>query len=214
MDWITAARIVGTLTGATLLLSLYLILRAEGVRAAALWALVSMAASVIFIFRFALVRPHLLSITLALVLLWAAARSRLAILAAVSVIYPWAYVDFWQLPCLLLNAAETGTPVIRRASPVETLRGGRCRDCRGSYDPPKCREPAGHQLDPYDRRALQEHLGGKRGLRHLQHSGSVPSPSKQHVSPNILCHFPLLQWRLPRGRSLGVFSRRRFYAPR
>jgi hypothetical protein len=62
---------------------------------------------VLFLFRFVLVRPHQLSIILALVVLWAAVRGRLAVLAAASAIYPWAYVAFWQLPCLLLIAAET-----------------------------------------------------------------------------------------------------------
>jgi hypothetical protein len=106
LNWVTAAQIVGALTGATMLLAFYLILRAEGVRFAGLWALAPLAGSVLFLFRFVLVRPHLLSITLALVFLWAAARRKHAILAAVSVIYPWTYVAFWQLPCLLLIAAE------------------------------------------------------------------------------------------------------------
>ncbi len=107
VNWIMAAKIIGTLTGATLLFAIYLILRSAGVRLAGLWALVPLSASIIFIFRFALVRPHLLSITLALVYLWAAARGRLVMLAAVSAIYPWAYVAFWQIPCLLLLALET-----------------------------------------------------------------------------------------------------------
>ncbi len=62
--------------------------------------------SVILIYRFVLVRPHLLSISLALVLVWAAARRKHLVLTAVSALYPWAYVAFWQLPSLLL-AAET-----------------------------------------------------------------------------------------------------------
>jgi hypothetical protein len=62
---------------------------------------------VLFLFRFVLVRPHHLSIILALVVLWAAVRGRLVILAAASAIYPWAYVAFWQLPLLLLIASET-----------------------------------------------------------------------------------------------------------
>jgi len=107
VNWIIAAKIVGTLTGTALLLAIYLILRSAGVRLAGLWALVPLSASVIFIFRFALVRPHLLSITLAFLYLWAAARGRLVILAAVSAIYPWAYVAFWQIPFLLLLALET-----------------------------------------------------------------------------------------------------------
>ncbi len=107
LHWITASQIVGTLCGAMLLLTLYLVLRAENVRFAGLWALIPLTGSVLFFFRFVLVRPHLLSIPLALVFLWAAARGRLAILAAVSIIYPWAYVAFWQLPLLLIIAAET-----------------------------------------------------------------------------------------------------------
>ncbi len=107
LDWITASQIVGTLAGAALLLVLYLILRKEDVRFAGLWSLISLSGSVYFIFRFILVRPHLLSIPLALIFLWAAVRGRFVILALVSAVYPWAYVAFWQLPALLLIAAET-----------------------------------------------------------------------------------------------------------
>jgi len=107
VNWIIAAKIIGTLTGATLLFAIYLILRSEGVRLAGLWALVPLSASVMFIFRFGLVRPHLLSITLALLYLWAASRGRLVMLFVVSAIYPWAYVAFWQIPLLLLLALET-----------------------------------------------------------------------------------------------------------
>jgi hypothetical protein len=88
-----------------MLLSLYLVLRAEGVRLAGLWALVPLAASSVFIFRFALVRPHLLSIALAFVVLWAASRGRFAILAVTSAIYPWVYVA-WQLPVVFVLLAE------------------------------------------------------------------------------------------------------------
>ena len=105
MDWISAARVVGTLVGATMLFALYLILRAEGVRYAGLWALLPLVASAVFTFRFVLVRPHVLSVALALVVLWSAARGRLLILAAASAIYPWAYVA-WELPLLLVLASE------------------------------------------------------------------------------------------------------------
>lgn len=105
LSWITAAKIVGTLAGAAILLSMYLVLRAEGVRFAGLWALVPLAASGVFIFQFALVRPYLLSIALAIVVLWAASRGRLAILALTSAIYPWIYVA-WQLPVVFVLLAE------------------------------------------------------------------------------------------------------------
>ncbi len=104
LDWITAARLVGTLSGAAILLTLFLILRAEGVRSPGLWALMPLSCSILFIFRFSLVRPHLLSIALALVVLWAACQGRVVVLAVASAIYPIAYVAFWQIPCLLLVA--------------------------------------------------------------------------------------------------------------
>jgi hypothetical protein len=116
LDWIAAAKIVGTLAGAAALFSLYSVLSAERVRLAGLWALVPLAASGVFVFRFALVRPHLLSIALALAALWAASRGRLAILAVTSAIYPWAYVA-WQLPVVLVLLAEG----------ARLLSGERCR---------------------------------------------------------------------------------------
>ncbi len=106
LPWETAARIVGTLAGAAILAALYLILRAEQVRFPGLWTFLALASSQYFIYRFLLVRPHLLSITLAPVFLWAAVRGRYVVLAAVSVVYPWSYIAFWQLPCLLLVASE------------------------------------------------------------------------------------------------------------
>jgi len=107
LNWSTASQIVGMLTGATLLLVIYLLLRAEKVSFPGVWALIPLTCSVLFLFRFVLVRPHQLSIILALVVLWAALRGRLVILAAASAVYPWAYVAFWQIPLLLLIAAET-----------------------------------------------------------------------------------------------------------
>lgn len=107
LNWITASQIVGTLAGATILTVFYVLLRTERVRFAGLWALILLACSLLFIFRFILVRPHLLSIALSLIFLWAAVRGRLLVLAAVSAIYPLVYIAFWQLPCLLLLAAET-----------------------------------------------------------------------------------------------------------
>jgi hypothetical protein len=106
LDWVTAARIVGTIAGTTILTSLYFVLRAERIPFAGLWTLLPLASSILFASRFMLVRPHLLSIALALLFAWAAVRGRLAILAAVSCLYPLTYIAFWQLPCLLLIATE------------------------------------------------------------------------------------------------------------
>jgi len=105
MPWITAAKVVGMVSGTALLTTLYLVLRAEGVRLAGLWALVPLLASDVFVFRFALVRPHVLSIALAVVVLWAAVRGRFAVLAAACALYPWIYVA-WVLPIVLVAIAE------------------------------------------------------------------------------------------------------------
>jgi hypothetical protein len=105
LGWITAAKLAGALLGGAALLALYLVLRAEGVPRAGLWALLPLAASGAFVLRFALVRPHLLSIALALVVAWAVARERLRVVALASFLYPWAYIA-WHLPLVLAGLAE------------------------------------------------------------------------------------------------------------
>lgn len=127
LDWVTAARIVGTIGGTVILCSLYGVLRAERVRFAGLWTLLPLAGSIVFTSRFLLVRPHLLSIALALVFAWAAARGRLAVLAAVACLYPLTYIAFWQLPCLLLIAVEVARLLARqplRWRPVAVAAAG------------------------------------------------------------------------------------------
>lgn len=105
LSYTASAAIIGTITCSTALLTIYLILRAEGVRFAGLWSLIPLFASCTFIYRFSLVRPHILSIALAFIVLWSATRGRLIILAAASAIYPWAYVA-WHLPFILIMVAE------------------------------------------------------------------------------------------------------------
>lgn len=106
MSWTNAAQVIGTMGGTTILLTIYLILRTEKVRFPWLWAFIPLAASFEFIYRFVLVRPFLFSISLALVVLWSAARSRLIILAVASALYPWTYVA-WHLPIILVCIVET-----------------------------------------------------------------------------------------------------------
>jgi hypothetical protein len=107
MDWVVASKIVGTLLGGILLFVIYIILRAEKVRFAGIWTLLPLVTSDVFLFRFALVRPHLLSISLAMVLLWALLRGRLVPVIIFSALYPWSYVAFWQLPLILIGTVET-----------------------------------------------------------------------------------------------------------
>ena len=104
LGFVTAARVVGALAGALVLTTLYFVLRAEKVPLAGIWVLLLLTCSE-FVFRLALVRPHLLSITLALVLMWAFTRGRLPVVAIVAFLYPLSYVAFWQIPLILVVAA-------------------------------------------------------------------------------------------------------------
>lgn len=105
LDWVLAAKIVGTVASASVLAVLYLVLAAERVPLAGLWALLPLAAAPAFVYRWLLVRPHVFSVALALAVLWAAARGRLALLAVLSAVYPWAYVA-WQMPLAMVGIAE------------------------------------------------------------------------------------------------------------
>src|SRR5512135_3297319 len=102
VDWILASKIIGTLCGAVFLWTMYFILEREKVRLASIWAIAPLAASSYFIFRFTLVRPFLLSVALAAVILWAARREKLPALIIAAALYPWLYVAFWQLPLMML----------------------------------------------------------------------------------------------------------------
>jgi hypothetical protein len=103
----TAARIVGVMGGATVLSTLFLILRSEKVSFAGLWALLPLGTT-IFLYRFCQVRPHLFSIALALLLVWAYCRRKMLLLFLTALLYPLFYVAFWQIPLLLVMAAEGG----------------------------------------------------------------------------------------------------------
>jgi len=103
---INASRIVGVISGTLVLTALYGILRQQGVRNAGIWALVPLGTGY-FLFRLFMVRPHLLSITLALLLLWAYMNGRQPLLLLAAILYPLSYVAFWQLPVILVIAAET-----------------------------------------------------------------------------------------------------------
>jgi hypothetical protein len=113
LDWIQAVKIVGTLTSAALIFSIYTILRKEGVRLAGLWALFPLVLSPVFLWRFSLVRPHIVSIALALLVLGAAAGNRRFMVALIAAVYPWAYVA-WQLPFLLAVVSQTAAVLAGR----------------------------------------------------------------------------------------------------
>ncbi|MBT0666552.1 hypothetical protein KI809_19760 [Geobacter pelophilus] len=103
----TASRIVGIIGGASILSAMFMVLRAEGVRFAGLWALIPLAATN-YLYRFSQVRPHLFSIALAMLLVWAYCRRKSLVLFLLALLYPLFYVAFWQIPLILLVAAEAG----------------------------------------------------------------------------------------------------------
>ena len=106
LGFITAERMVGIIAGTAILTSLYFVLRSEHVKLAGIWALLPLASSA-FLFRFALVRPHLLSISLSILLLWSLSRDKLRFVAVIAAIYPLSYVAFWQIPLILVTAVES-----------------------------------------------------------------------------------------------------------
>ncbi len=118
LSWITAAKLTGTVLGGALLFTMYLVLRSEGVPNPGLWALLPLATSASFLLRFALVRPHLAAVALAIVAAWAANRRRLWPLAVASLLFPWCYVA-WHTPLVLVAIAA-----------VAQLAGGQRPDWR------------------------------------------------------------------------------------
>lgn len=105
LDWILASKIVGGACAALSLLLIYLVLRHEQTPLAGLWAVLPFGLSAVFVFRFGLVRPHVLAVGLAIVALWAASRRRLAIVALVAAVFPWVHVT-WPLVLVLAIVSE------------------------------------------------------------------------------------------------------------
>jgi hypothetical protein len=97
----TASTIAGTFLGTALMTVLFLILRAEKVSRAGLWTLLTLVISGAYIARFAMVRPHLLSILLSLLLVWSAVRRRWFSIAAAAFLFPLGYTA-WHLPLALV----------------------------------------------------------------------------------------------------------------
>lgn len=112
LDWVEATHIAGSVLAAGLLATIYFLLRVEKVPWAGVWAFFPLAASGYFVVRLALVRPHLVAIILALVVTWAAARRRLAILAIASFLYPLSYTA-WHAALILVVIVEVAALLVR-----------------------------------------------------------------------------------------------------
>ena len=112
LDHNLAARLAGGLMGGALLSVLYGILRVERVDRAGAWALLLLLLSGAFTHRFILVRPHVMSISLALLVLWSAARGRWAVLALSCFAFPFAYTA-WHLTLALSVIGATARALSR-----------------------------------------------------------------------------------------------------
>ncbi len=112
LDWVQATHFAGTVFAAAVLATIFFILRSEQVPWPGVWALFPLAASGVFIFRLALVRPHLIAIILALVVTWGAARRRLIVLAAASFLYPLFYTA-WHTAIILAVIVEAAAFLTR-----------------------------------------------------------------------------------------------------
>lgn len=115
-----AARIVGTIGGSAILSAMYLVLRAEKIRFAGIWALLPLGTT-IFLYRFLQVRPQLFSITFSILFLWAYCRERKGTLFLITLLFPLFYVAFWQIPLILITAAEGGRLFAQRTFNLKLL---------------------------------------------------------------------------------------------
>ncbi len=115
-----ASRIAGAVLGTAILSTFFLILRSEGVSNPGLWTLLVLASSSAFIARFAMVRPHLLSLLLALTILWSAVRKRYFILSGAVLIFPLSYTA-WHVPLALVGIAFLADLVQGKATPWRLL---------------------------------------------------------------------------------------------
>lgn len=119
--------------------SFYAILRAQGIRAAPLFALALLAAGNHFVFRLAMARPHLLSVLLAIAGAHAILARRRALVAGIGFVYAWTYAAPYLLIALAL--ADRAARALH-ASPPETDRGGSLLAAAGGV-------AAGLVLHPY-----------------------------------------------------------------
>lgn len=100
-----ASKLFGVVLESALLSVMAFILRRESVSRAGVWPLVALTACSLFTFRFALVRPHLIAVSLALLATWSAARARKPLLFTVAALYPLSYIA-WHTPLLIVTLVQ------------------------------------------------------------------------------------------------------------
>ena len=115
-----AAKLVGTLLGALLLGVFYGILRAERVESPGLWTVAMLVSSGAFLMRFALVRPHLLSIPLMMGVAWLAIREKRRALGLLCFVYPLCYIA-WHAVLIVVLLVEASRFLAQRTISVRNL---------------------------------------------------------------------------------------------
>jgi len=115
-----AAKLVGTLLETLLLGVFYWILRQEDVEYPGLWTVAMLVSSGAFLMRFALVRPHLLSITLMMAIAWAAIHEKRRALGLLCFLYPFCYIA-WHAVLMLLLLVEASRALAKRTISVRNL---------------------------------------------------------------------------------------------
>jgi hypothetical protein len=115
-----AAKLVGTLLGTLLLGAFYWILREENVEYPGLWTVAMFVSSGAFLMRFALVRPHLLSITLMMAIAWTAIREKRRALGLLCFVYPFCYIA-WHGVLILLLLVEASRILSQRTISLRNL---------------------------------------------------------------------------------------------
>jgi hypothetical protein len=115
-----AAKLVGTLMGTLLLGVFYWILRKEDVEYPGLWTVAMFVSSGAFLMRFALVRPHVLSIALMMAIAWVAIHERRRALALLCLLYPFCYIA-WHAVLVVLLLVEGARLLSQRTISVRNL---------------------------------------------------------------------------------------------
>ena len=120
-----AAKLAGTLLGFLLLWTFFRILSAERIEHPGLWTLAMLVSSGGFLMRLALVRPHLLSLTLLLAIAWAAIHKKWLWLGLLSFLYPFCYIA-WHAVLILLLLVESSRFVAQREIAFQSLAVSVC----------------------------------------------------------------------------------------
>lgn len=121
-----AAKIAGTIATGAVLITVHEILVGNRVERAGLWTLLLLLACPAFVFRIALVRPHVVAISLALWLTYLLAERRLRWIFVVSVLYPLSYVA-WHTAVAIAVLVELARVLARGRSdwrPLASVMGG------------------------------------------------------------------------------------------